>query len=134
MHENEISERVIACAIEVHRQLGPGLLESVYEEAVCYELHGNGLQFDRQQKVPIRYKGRLLETSLRLDLIVGDKVIVDNKAKQAIAAIDKQKLLIYLRLRDVRLGLVINYHQTRLVEGVHRVVNGLASNAENAER
>jgi GxxExxY protein len=125
MKENEISEKVIGCAIEVHRQLGPGLLESVYEEAICYELSQAGLSFERQQRVPIKYKTVLLATPLRLDLIVEGKVIVDNKAKSKVAPIDKQQLLTYLRLRDVQLGLLINFNVPRLVDGVHRVVNNL---------
>ncbi len=125
MHENEISKKVIGCAIEVHRQLGPGLLESVYEEALCYELSRESLKFERQQSVPIKYKAVLLATPLRLDLIVEDKVIVDNKAKSPVTPIDKQQLLTYLRLRDVRLGLLINFNVPKLVDGVSRVVNDL---------
>ncbi len=125
MKENDISEKVIGCAIEVHRQLGPGLLESVYEEALCYELSQGGLSFERQQRVPIKYKDVLLATPLRLDLIVEGKVIIDNKAKSEVTPIDKQQLLTYLRLRDVRLGLLINFNVPRLVDGVHRVVNKL---------
>ncbi|MDP6445879.1 MAG: GxxExxY protein [Pirellulaceae bacterium] len=125
MIENEISEKVIGCAIEVHRQLGPGLLESVYEEALCYELSKAGLRFERQQNVPIKYKDILLASPLRLDLIVEDKVIVDNKAKSDVTPVDKQQLLTYLRLRDVRLGLLINFNVPRLVDGVHRVVDKL---------
>ena len=93
MKENEISEKVIGCAIEVHRQLGPGLLESVYEEALCYELSKASLGFERQQSVPIKYKDVLLSTRLRLDLIVEQKLIVDNKAKSDVTPIDKQQLL-----------------------------------------
>ena len=125
MKENEISEKVIGCAIEVHRQLGPGLLESIYEEALCYELSKAGLEFKRQQSVPIKYKDVLLSTPLRLDLIVEQKVIVDNKAKSEVTPIDKQQLLTYLRLRDVRLGLLINFNVTKLVDGVHRIANKL---------
>jgi GxxExxY protein len=123
--ENEISGKVIGCAVEVHRQLGPGLLESVYEEALCYELAQAGLRFLRQQSVPIRYKKVLLATPLRLDLIVEEKVIVDNKAKTEITPIDKQQLLTYLRLRDVSLGLLINFNVPKLVDGVHRIANNL---------
>ncbi len=107
MRENEISEKVIGCAIEVHRHLGPGLLESAYEEALCYELSKAGFEFKRQQSVPIKYKDVLLSTPLRLDRIVESRVIVDNKAKSDVTPIDKQQLLTYLRLRDVRLGLLI---------------------------
>jgi GxxExxY protein len=104
MHENEISEKTIGAAIEVHRILGPGLLESVYEEALCHELHLRGLKFVRQQSVPIPFKGIRLGTDLRLDLLIEDKVIVDLKAKEKLAPIDKPKLLTYLRLSDVHLG------------------------------
>ncbi len=82
MHENEISEKIIGATIEVHRILGPGLLKSVYEQALCPELHLRGIRFSRQQSVPIPYKGIRLGTDLRLDLLVEDKVIVDLKAKE----------------------------------------------------
>ena len=125
MHENEISEKIIGAAIEVHRILGPGLLESVYEDALCHELHLRGVQFIRQQNVPIPYKGIKLGTDLRLDLLVENKVIVDLKAKEILSKIDKPKLLTYLRLSEKRLGLIINFHEELLKDGVHRVVNNL---------
>ena len=125
MLENDISELIIGCAIEVHRELGPGLLESVYEEAVCHELSQAGLRFRRQEAVPIKYKRVLLSTQLRLDLIVEGRVIVDNKAKSDLTPIDQQQLLTYLRLRAVCLGLLINFNVAKLVDGVHRVVNRL---------
>ena len=104
MHENEISEKIIGAAIEVHRILGPGLLESVYEEALCHELHLRRLKFVRQQSVPIPFKGIRLGTDLRLDLLIEDKVIVDLKAKEQLSPIDEPKLLTYLRLSDMHLG------------------------------
>jgi GxxExxY protein len=125
MHENEVSRQIIGAAIEVHRILGPGLLESVYEEALCYELDLRGLKYERQKQVPIQFKDKQLATDLRLDLLVEGKVIVDNKAKETVAPIDRQKLLTYLRLSDKGLGLIINFHVTRLVDGVERVVNNL---------
>jgi len=125
MHENDVSEMIIGCAIRVHAELGPGLMESVYEEALCHELSKSGLGFRRQVNVPIKYRGIQLASPLRLDLIVEERVIVDNKAKSEVIPIDKQKLLTYLRLRDVRLGLLINFHESRLVDGVTRVVNQL---------
>jgi GxxExxY protein len=128
MHENEISEKVIGAAIEVHRILGPGLLESVYEEALCHELHLRGMQFMRQQSVPIPYKGIKLGTDLRLDLLVEDKVIVDLKAKEELSSIDKPKLLTYLRLSEKHLGLILNFHVEVLRDGIHRVVNKLDEN------
>ena len=125
MHENQISEKIIGCAIEVHRILGPGLLESVYEDALCHELKSQDLQFIRQKPVPIPYKDIKLGTDLRLDLLVEDKVIVDLKAKEKLSNIDKPQLLTYLRLRKKRLGLIINFNVKLLREGIHRVVNDL---------
>jgi GxxExxY protein len=125
VHENEISEKIIGSAIEVHRVLGPGLLESVYEDALCHELHLRGLQFKRQKSVPIPYKGIKLGTDLRLDLLVEDKVIVDLKAKEELSTIDKPKLLTYLRLSGKHLGLIINFHVEALRDGISRVVNKL---------
>ena len=125
MHENEISEKIIGCAIEVHRQLGPGLLESVYEEALCYELSQAGLRFQRQEEVSIKYKGVVLRAPLRLERIVEGKVIIDNKSKADFTPMDKRRLLTYLRLRGLRLGLLINFNVPRLVDGVHRVVDPL---------
>ncbi|MCK5852979.1 GxxExxY protein [bacterium] len=128
MHENEISKKIIAAAIEVHRILGTGLLESVYEEALCHELHALGLKFKRQQSVPIPYKGINLGTALRLDLIIEDKVIVEVKAKETLSKIDKPQLLTYLRLSQIKLGLIINFHVKILKNGIHRVVNNLIEN------
>jgi len=125
MHENEISSQVIGAAIEVHRHLGPGLLEQVYEEALCHEFHLRGIPFKRQQAVPIHYKGIKLGSNLALDLIAYEKVIIDNKAKEQILPIDKSKLLTYLRLCDLHLGLLINFHSVMLKDGIERVVNGL---------
>lgn len=131
MHENQISGEVIGAAIDVHRQLGPGLLESVYEEALCYEFGQRGLSFERQKRVPIRYKRVLLATPLRLDLRVENKLIVDVKAKDGITPIDQQQLLTYLRLCNIRLGLLINFHVLVLKDGVSRVVNGLTEPGED---
>jgi len=126
MTENEISSAVVGAAIEVHRTLGgPGLIESVYEEALKYELESRGLAVEAQMPVPITYKGQVLGTPLRLDLLVGDKVIVEVKAVSEYNSIFECQLLTYLRLSDRRLGLVINFGEKRAVDGVHRVVNGL---------
>ncbi len=126
MHENEISERIIGAAIEVHRILGPGLLEGVYEESLCRELYLRGIGFERQKRVPIEYKGVKLATDLRLDLIVEGKVIVDAKAKDEMTEKDRAKTLAYLRLTSTRLGLNLNFHEPRLVDGIQRIVNNLA--------
>jgi GxxExxY protein len=132
MHENELSHLIIGAAIDVHREVGPGLIEKPYEEAMCHELHLRGLKFTRQRQVPFVYKGITLSVDLRTDLVVENKVIVDLKAKEQVAAIDKLKLLTYLRLLHLQLGLVINFHVALLKDGVHRVVNDLLPPPESA--
>jgi GxxExxY protein len=125
MHENEISEKLIGAAIEVHKYFGPGLVEQVYEESLCYECSLRGLRFERQKPVPIVYKDIKLGVPLRLDLIAEDKVIVDLKAKEEVTQFDRAKLLSYLRLSNLKLGLIINFHEVLLKDGIERVVNGL---------
>jgi GxxExxY protein len=123
--ENALSKVIIGAALEVHRALGPGLVESVYEEALCHEFHLRGLAFLRQQKVAIRYKGVKLATPLRLDLLVEGKVVIDAKAKECLVPIDRAQLLTYLKLTGLRLGLLINFHEIILQKGIRRVVNNL---------
>jgi GxxExxY protein len=125
MHENEVSNLIIGAAIEVHRFHGPGLIEKVYEESLCHEFSLRGIPFKRQQPVPIYYKEVRLASDLYLDLIVHEKVIVDNKAKDEILEIDKAKLLTYLRCCNLRLGLIINFHAPVLKNGIVRIVNNL---------
>jgi GxxExxY protein len=131
-HENELSHEVIGAAMEVHRELGPGLIESIYEEALCHELHLRGLSFVRQMPVVISYKGTKLATDLRLDLLVEGRVVVDLKAKEQLSPIDKPKLPTYLRLLKLRLGLLINFHAPTLKDGVSRVVNNLVDPTPNS--
>ena len=126
MTENELSRIIVECAIEVHKTLGgPGLLEGVYEEAHAWELIQRGVRVDRQIEVPIRYKGNLLATPLRLDLLVEKLVIVEIKATTAYNPIFEAQALTYLRLMDLRLALVINFGERLVKDGIHRVVNGL---------
>jgi GxxExxY protein len=126
MTENEISKHIVECAIEVHRTLGgPGLLESVYIEPLCWELGQCSLLVERQVQVPIRYKGRQLATPLRLDLLVEKLVIVEAKAVTAYNPIFEAQALTYLRLLDLRLALVINFGEKLVKDGIHRVVNKL---------
>ena len=125
MHENEITHGIIGGAIDVHREIGPGLIEKPYEEALCHELHLRGLKFTRQGTVPVRDKGIVLSTDLRTDLVVEEKVIVDLKAKEEVTSLDRMKVLTYLRLLNLRLGLVINFHAPVLKDGVFRVANNL---------
>ena len=126
MTENELSHLVIGAAIEVHRELGgPGLLEDVYEEALCTELGLKGLGLERQLTVPLAYKGRLLRRPLLLDVLVEDKLIIEVKAVEKWNPVFGAQLLTYLRLTHKKLGLVINFGRERVSDGVHRVVNGL---------
>lgn len=125
MTENEISERIIGAAIEVHRFFGPGLVEQVYEEALCHEFSLRGIAFERQKLVPIAYKNVKLGVPLKLDLLVEQRVILDLKAKDEVTPLDRAKLLSYLRLCDLRLGLIINFHEIVLKNGISRVVNKL---------
>ena len=126
MHENEISRHVYECAIEAHCTLGgPGLLESVYEEALAFELSGRGLLVERQVSVPINYKGFLLATPLRIDLIVGGEVVVECKAVIQYNELFEAQTLTYLRLTGLKLGMVVNFGEKLAKLGVHRVVNGL---------
>ncbi|MFK7767075.1 MAG: GxxExxY protein [Mariniblastus sp.] len=126
MNENEISKLIVSASIEVHRTLGgPGLLESVYEEALAYELKQVGCGVQRQAQSPIRYKNVTLSTPLKIDLLVNEMVIVECKAVAQYNAIFATQVLTYLRLRDLKLGLVINFGEKLVKDGIHRVVNGL---------
>ena len=126
MHENEISRIILDAAIEVHRTLGgPGLLESVYEEALAWELERRGLSIERQKPVPVEYKGQTLGTPLRLDLLVDGQVIIECKATSDYNPIFEVQTLTYLRLTGLKLGLVINFGERLVKDGFRRVVNHL---------
>lgn len=126
MTENQISKVVVDAAVEVHRELGgPGLIEDVYEEALAEELWLRGLLVERQVAVRILYKGRVLQKPLRLDLKVEKLVLVDNKAVIEWHPIFQAQMLTYLRLTKLRLGLVINFGEQYVKDGIRRVVNGL---------
>jgi GxxExxY protein len=126
MDENIVSHAIVTAAIEVHRTLGgPGLLESVYEEALAWELTQVGLLVERQKPVPIRYKTVLLNTPLRIDMLVAGIVIVECKATIEYNLIFEAQTLTYLRLTGLRLGLVINFGEKLVKNGIHRVVNKL---------
>lgn len=126
MDENHISHAVIGAAIEVHRELGgPGLLEDVYEESLCHELELRGFEVRRQVRVPVQYKGMEVKQPLILDLLVNDKVIIEVKAVEKNHPIYQTQLLTYLRLAEKKLGLVINFGEGKVTEGIQRVVNGL---------
>lgn len=130
---NTLSERVIGACIEIHRALGPGLLESAYEECLCYELSQAGLAFERQRAIPVRYKQVLLNCGYRADLIVDDRLIVELKTVDAINNIHVAQLLTYLRLTDIGLGLVVNFNVATLRSGIKRVVSGTPDRDRNAQ-
>jgi GxxExxY protein len=120
---NEITEKIIGAAIEVHRLLGPGLLESAYEECLCYELKQAGLRFERQVHLPIRYKGILLQTAHRMDLLVEDAVVVELKATEEMPPLYSAQVLTYLRSAQKEVGLLINFNVPVLRRGIRRIVN-----------
>mgnify|MGYP001309623528 CR=1 FL=1 len=124
VEEDALSYKIVGAAIEVHKTLGgPGLLESVYEEALVWELQNMGLPVQRQIAVPICYKGQQLATPLRVDVLVGNLVIVENKATTNYNTIHEAQTLTYLRLMNLRLGLVINFGERYVKNGIHRVPN-----------
>ena len=126
MDENEISKFVVGSAIEVHRELGgPGLLENIYEEALCQELATRGLKVQRQCAVKVAYKGRELSKRLVLDLLVESKVIVEVKSVEKHNPLYEAQLLTYLRASNKKLGLLINFGERYVTQGVRRIVNGL---------
>ncbi|HQU85683.1 MAG TPA: GxxExxY protein [Pyrinomonadaceae bacterium] len=126
MTENEISKIIVDSAIEVHKTLGgPGLLESVYHESLYFELQSRGLLVEKELQVPITYKGNKLAAPLRLDLLVERKVIIEAKSVVNYNNIFETQVLTYLRLLNLKLGLVINFGEKRVSSGIHRVVNNL---------
>ena len=123
--ENEKDPRtapIIGAAIEVHRALGPGLLESAYEECLCHELHLRGLAFQRQVDLPVSYKGLLLACGYKIDLIVEQEVILELKAAEAILPVHEAQLLTYMKLSGKRVGLLINFNTPVLARGIRRLV------------
>ena len=125
--EDKITDLVIGAAIEVHRTLGPGLLESAYEECMCYELSHAGLHFRRQVSLPVVYKGMKLDCDYRMDLVVGDLVIVEIKAVESLAPVHSAQLLTYLRLSNRTVGLLINFNESVLKNGLKRLVLGFSA-------
>lgn len=122
---NEITELIIGCAIQVHRELGPGLLESAYEACLAYELGERGLSVERQKALPIVYRDVRLECGYRLDLLVEEAVVVEVKCVETLAPIHQAQLLSYLKLSGCRVGLLINFNVTLLKDGIRRLVHGL---------
>jgi GxxExxY protein len=125
MTENEISEKIIGCAIQVHRELGPGLLESSYEECLYFELVQSGLLVEKQKPLPLVYKEVKLECGYRLDFLIERKVVVEIKAVEALNDIHMAQILTYLKLSKCRLGLLMNFNVALMKAGIRRVANKL---------
>jgi len=123
-HLNQLTESVIGAAMEVHRSLGPGLLESVYQECLCRELLVRGIPFERERALPLEYKGVHLECGYRLDMLVANAVVVEVKAIEAIAPVHEAQVLTYLRLGGWQVGLLINFNVAVLRQGIRRKVLG----------
>ena len=125
MTENEISKIIIGKAIEVHKALGPGLLESAYQECLYYELVESGLKVEKEKPMPIIYKEVKLDHGYRIDLLVEDKVVVETKTVDAILDVHEAQVLTYLKLGDYKLGLLLNFNVPLLKNGIRRYVNNL---------
>ena len=126
MHENEIARVIVDAAYQIHTTLGPGLLESVYEIVLAYELEKRGLAVARQTPIPVIYQEMSFDEGFRADLVVQGKVIVELKSVEKVAPVHKKQLLTYLRLADKRLGLLINFGEALIKNGITRIVNRLA--------
>ena len=124
MHPNQITESIIGAAIEVHKELGPGLLESAYEECLCSELSSRNLRFTRQYPVPIKYKNTHLDCGYRLDLLIENSIVLEIKSVEKLLPVHEAQLLTYLRLGQWKVGLLINFNVLRLKEGIQRKVLG----------
>ena len=123
MDINTITQSIIGAAIEVHRRLGPGLLESAYRVCLAHELNKRGLKVVQEKPIPVVYDNVKLDCGFRADLVVNQIVVVELKAKTTIHPVDKAQTLSHLRLMNLSVGLLINFHESRLVDGVHRIVN-----------
>jgi GxxExxY protein len=132
MEMNQLTEQIIGAAIEVHRTLGPGLLESAYDECLCHELACRQIAFERQRSVPVHYKGVRLDCGYRLDLLVDGRVVVETKAVEALQPVHEAQMLTYLKLGGWQVGLLINFHVPVLRHGVKRLVNNFDPSAASA--
>ncbi len=125
MIENELAKSIVHMSYKIHKTLGPGMLESVYEEIICYELQKANFNFIRQRGVPVIYEGIKMNIGFRADIIVENKLIIEVKSVESLAPVHPKQLLTYLRLTNLKLGLLINFNEVLIKDGIHRVVNGL---------
>ena len=124
MHENKIANIIIGCAIDVHKALGPGLLESAYQECLYYKLLKEGLQLHKEKPMPLVYEEVHLECGYRIDILVEDKVVIEIKSVEALNSVHMAQTLTYMKLGDYKLGLLINFNVSLLKQGVKRIING----------
>jgi GxxExxY protein len=122
MEFDDLSNRVIGCAIEVHRHLGPGLLESAYEQCLAHELSRNNIAFQLQLAQPVRYKDVLLDCGYRMDVLVENQLIIELKSVEKLLGIHETQLLTYMKLAEIKIGLLMNFNVTKLKEGIKRLV------------
>jgi GxxExxY protein len=125
MNENQLAREIVDAAYQIHSKLGPGLFESVYEVVLSHELEKRGLVVERQKTIPIRYDKFEFDEGFRADIVVENSVIIELKSVETISPVHKKQLLTYLRLADMRLGLLINFGAVLIKNGISRVVNGL---------
>ena len=125
MEINNLTEKIIGAAIEVHKMLGPGLLESVYEDCFCKELGIQNMPYKRQVPLPVDYKGLKLESGYRVDVVVAHTVVVEIKAVESFLPVHEAQLLTYLKLGGWKIGLLINFNVPKLTQGIRRLVSGL---------
>ena len=125
MTENQIATAILDCAFNIHRKLGPGLFESVYEEVIAYELLKRKLEFVRQYGIPVVYESVKMEVGFRADIIVENKVIIELKSVEILLPVHKKQLLTYLKLTNIKLGLLINFNEALLKDGIVRIANNL---------
>ena len=125
MDENALSNKILGAAIEVHRQMGPGLLESVYEECLAYELGQRNIPFERQKRISLSYKEQKLDANLRLDFLVGNLVIVELKSVAALIPLHNAQVLTYLKLTNCKLGMLLNFNTILMKDGIKRIVHNL---------
>ncbi|MFZ1527616.1 MAG: GxxExxY protein [Ferruginibacter sp.] len=125
MTENEISTIIVNIAYNIHKEYGPGLFESVYEEIFCYELKERGVNFIRQAAIPLFHKAVRMEVGFRADIIVEGKVVVEIKSIEALAPVHSKQVITYLKLTGLKLGILINFNVNLIKEGIHRIVNKL---------
>ena len=134
VNSNQLTEAIIRAAIKIHRKLGPGLLESVYETCLVFELKEIGLHVEQQKAVPLVYDGVKLECGFRADIVVDGRIVVEVKSKEALHPVDHAQVLSHLRLLGLQVGLLINFHVVMLKEGIKRIVNNYEEGPESRVR